>query len=385
MKTVLAIAVVLFATAAHAQCDAGLPCEPYPAVTNYVRSSQDLMWGWSSAGGCAVEGGVVVAPSCAASFNTRGCGLMTAGRIRCPAVASGVNAFVYQSDVCPSGMRSAGAFFRASDGGTATPGLYVGGSVYVYEVGGWVRSKVEGVTSGSTTFAIGNFGPAPALDVDFWQADCQDSLTLLPPVVTGAVPVRREAGCVPGQTRKLWVGGDSTMTATDGLQAAAVRFAHALGPSYGWLDGAESGSTCAGVRARWAVARDAGVTHAALFCGVNDARTGRTAEEAWADQEAVLSDAVDAGIPVRLIRTLNFEGAGDADETKVARINTLRGYQQAWCAANNRKCADPAVALQTGNAIKTEFQQDPTHPNAAGHQHLDAEVTSWPARYAEGW
>ena len=376
----------LLAAVVLSQCDGGHPCTAYPAVTNHVRSSQDLMWGWSSYGGCSVETNTTMAPACAESFNTRGCGRQTAGRIHCPAVADGVNAFVYQSDVCPSGMRSAAAYLRASDGGTATPGLYVGGAVYANEVSGWVRVGVENVATGSTTFAIGNFGPRPALDVDFWQADCQDSAVLLPPVVTGARPVRREAGCVASSVRKVAGLGDSIMLASGtGLPQVAVRVAEALGPDYAPVEAGVAGDTCADVRARWPALRDAGVSHLVVMCGVNDARTGRSASQAWEDLSAVLADASDAGVKVRPVLTLNFEGAGDADATKVATINTLRGYIAAWCVANNVACADPAAALQSGDALKTEYRQDGTHPNAAGSTLFVSMLTSWPQRWEEGW
>lgn len=380
--------ISILAAVLVSQCfaDGGAPCTPYPAVTNYVRSSQDLKWGWSSAGGCSVDEDVAPAPACADSFNTRGCGRVTAGHIHCPAVGEGENAFVYQNNACPSGTRSAGAFLRARDGGTATPGLYVGGSVYVYEVNGWTRSKVESVTSGSTTFAIGNFGPRPELDVDFWQADCQDSAALLPPVVTGAVPLRREAGCVGSNVRKVAGLGDSIMLASGtGLPQVGVRVAEALGPDYAAIEAGVAGDTCAAVRARWPSVLDAGVTHLVVMCGVNDARTGRTASQAWGDLSAVLEDALDAGVKVRPVLTLNFEGSGDADSTKVAMVNTLRGSIASWCSSHDIACADPAVALQTGDALKTDLRQDGTHPNAAGSVLFVTHISSWPQRYVEGW
>lgn len=224
------------------------------------------------------------------------------------------------------------------------------------------------------------------LDVDFWQADCQDSLVALPPVVTGAIPVRREAGCVASNIRKVAAMGDSIFYASGtGLPQVAVRVAEALGPDYAPIEGGVPGDTCAQVRARMPAAYDAGMTHLVVMCGVNDARTGRTAAQAWEDLSAVLEDAVDAGVRVRPVLTLNFEGAGDSDSTKVAMINTLRGYIAAWCVAHDTACADPAVALQSGDALKADLRQDGTHPNAAGSTLLVTHISSWSQRYVEGW
>lgn len=179
--------------------------------------------------------------------------------------------------------------------------------------------------------------------------------------------------------------GDSIMLASGtGLQQVAVRLSEALGDDYGWIAAGVSGDTCADVLARWPAVADAGVTHLALMCGVNDARTGRTAAQAWADESALLNHALDAGVRVRLVKTLNFDGANDSSSSKVAMINTLREYQQAWCDARGLACADPALALQAGDVLRFH-QGDYLHPDTQGSVIFVTILAAWPSRYVEGW
>lgn len=380
---------------------------PYPASTNHALSSQDLFSGWSAtATGVSnptLGNNTSTAPTCAAAKNIRGCGLQTADRIQVPAVGAGQNSFVYQTG-CPSETHSTGWWVAGTPGGvseTGTVDIYTGGGVpngafrcafAMHPTWTWCTNN--GAAAG-TTLAIGNFadldpiGARPALDIQVWQADCQTSDAITPSIgPTAGVPLARGGSCVLGATRVLAGMGDSiTLASGTGLDPLPVRVAYALDGtenSYGWIQGGVAGDTCAQVLARWPAVKAQGVTHLFLHCGVNDARTGVTDAAAWASQVALLDDALASGIKVRLVKTLNFEGAVDADPSKVAMINALKVRQQAWCTAHSLACADPAATMQTGNVLNNH-QGDFLHPDATGSELLKTAIYVWAERAAEGW
>lgn len=381
-------------------------CFEYPASTNYALSSQDLATGWSAANTGSTNptpsADTSIAPTCAAAKNIPGCGLVTADRIQVPAVGAAENSFIYQAG-CPNQIHSTGWWVCGTAGGvseTGTADIYTGGGTIngsfrcpFTVCPNWTRCTRDNSDPG-TTLGIGNFGNLPpvgaraALDIQVWQADCQDSDTITPSIPTAGASVARDAGCVSGATKVLAGMGDSiTLASGTGLYPLPVRVAYALDPvdfSYGWIQGGVAGETCADILARWPSVKAQGVTHLFLHCGVNDARTGRTAAAAWADQLALLTDALASGVKPRLVKTLNFEGAVDADPAKVTMINDLKVLQQAWCDSHGLACADPAATMQTGNAL-INHQGDFLHPNGTGSEQLKTAIYVWAERAAEGW
>lgn len=363
-----------------------------------MKSSQDLSSGWSAtntgSSNPTITGNTSESPACADVYNLEGCGLTKADRLQVPALSDAQSSFIYQSSVCPAGPHSAGVYLK----GTSASGvvnLYTGELCVAcpYTAASWSRCTASGGTSGGT-FAIGNIatvgtgdcdGAKEAADVQVWQADCQNRSTITPPIgPTGALSVTRPAGHVNGATKKLAGMGDSiTFASGSGLDPTPVRVANVLGPEYAWIQGGVPGDTCEEVLARWPAvkAQLAAGDRVFLMCGVNDARTGRTAAEAWADAESLLEDARTSGFSIRPVVPLNFEGAADADPGKVAVMNTLRASYAAYCVAHSIECADPAVDLQTGNEIKDEYDQDDKiHLNGPGQLIFQKHIAkgTWP-------
>lgn len=179
------------------------------------------------------------------------------------------------------------------------------------------------------------------------------------------------AGCTSVEaghaTKVLATMGDSILLGTGASVKSQELIWAMLGTDFSHIEGAVANQTCAEVAARWAAVKAQGVTHLVTMCGVNDARLDNTAAAAFAAQEAMLDDALASNIKVRLVLTLNFEGAADANPTRIAMINDLRTLQQAWCTANSVTCANPASILQTGNQIQAKYHQgDYIHLNDLG-------------------
>lgn len=352
----------------------------YPAVTNSVLQSQNVASGWSAenhlSSNPTVTADTSLAPACADVYNIRGCGLVTADRLQVPALADGRVSQIYQSNGCPAGQHSGGVYLKGTSG-SGTLRMYTGQLCVAcpFTASAWTRCEANGGTSSNGKFSLGNIasvggacsGAMDAVDVQFWQADCQDTPRLTPPILTEAAAVTRPPGYVRGATKLLAGMGDSITASTGtGLVPAPVGVAYLLGPEYAWIQGGVPGDTCADVLARWAAVAAQSPTHVFVMCGVNDARTGRTAAAAWADLEDILEDARARRMKVRPVLTLNFDGAADSTPTGVAMINTLRASISAWCSANGVQCVNPATDLQTGDALKAEYSDDGIHLNAAG-------------------
>lgn len=374
-------------------------CFVYPAYTNYVLGSSGLSGGyWFATNGHGSYGCAIVgsgpAPECAYSWNAVGCSLTKATRFTCPAVTSGELDIYYQDSACPAGTKS-GGIWCASASGTVTMDFQVGGSCKTCTCTTTpTRCILEDAKAGDR-IAVGNQsgtngcagGPRGSLDVQVWQADCQNTVRLAPPLVTGAATVSKAAGC--GQTiTKIVAGlGDSiTLASGTGVDPLPVRLANTLGPEWGWIQGGVAGDTCADVLARWPTIKAAnpGITHVAIMCGVNDARTGRSAAQAWADEQSIIDDALTRGYKVRLIRTLNFKNNSEANPAKVQMINDLNTLQQAWCDSHSLACASPETTMEVADVL-INHQGDFLHPDTTGTAQLNTAITSWPQRTAEGW
>lgn len=349
----------------------------YPRTQNKVLSSQDLSSGWSATNTGSSNPTITAdfgdAPTCAEANNLPGCGLQTADRIQAPALSDTQLSIVYQNSACPSGAHSAGLWTKGTRVDLLAGDLCVSCAASV----DWSRCTASGGAA-STTYAMGNVasvgsgdcqGAKGAVDVQVWQADCQNQSTISPSIgPTGGVPLVRPPGHV-NAPRYLFAGmGDSiTFASGSGLSPAPVRVANALGPEYAWIQGGVPGDTCEEVLARWPAALAQSPTHMSLMCGVNDIRTGVSAATAYASWAAIMDSAKAAGLKLRPILTLNFEGAVDYDAAKGIALNDLRALQQAWCTANGVECSDPASELQTGNEIKAPYQQgDGIHLSGAG-------------------
>lgn len=355
----------------------------YPATLNRVLSSQDLASGWSAtntgSSNPTITADYGTSPTCAEAGNLPDCGLTTADRIQVPALSDGQLSIITQGSACPSGAHSAGVWVK----GTAASGSLdmLAGDLCTscpYTTS-WSRCTANGGAA-STTFALGNIstvgsgtcqGAKSALDVQVWQMDCQNRSTISPSIgPTGAASLSRPPGHVYAATRKLAGMGDSiTYASGSGLFPTPIRVANALGPQYAWIQGGVPGDTCAQVLARWpaVLAQLSAGDLMFLMCGVNDIRTGVSAATAYTSWAAIMDSAKAAGLRMRPVLTLNFEGASDYDAAKGIALNDLRTLEQAWCTANGVECSDPAAELQTGNEIKAPYQQgDGIHLSGAG-------------------
>lgn len=387
-----------------------IPCTEYEEATNYVLHSQNLGGGgWALANSAGsnptITDNTSFAPTCLQIGNdVSGCGLQVADRLQVPAVLSGTSSFAYQTG-CPNQVHSTGLWVAGTLGGVSETGsidVYTGGGVNgcfsctFAAYPNWTWCTANNAAAG-TTIAIGRYAAAPcatgdraAIDVQIWQVDCQDADEITPSIgATAGAAVTRDAGCVDAPTRMVAGMGDSITAANGtGVDPLPIRVASALDGltayNYDFFQGGVPGERCDEILARWPAAKAAGATHMFLHCGINDVVQDRLPAAIWADQEALISDALASGIRVRLVKTLNFDGSSITTPTRVQRVNDLKVLQQAWCDAHGLACADPAATMQTGDTL-INHTGDFIHPNATGQEQLKVAITEWPQRASEGW